>query len=237
MQTLIQKPETQNTVPAAYGAVDPFEAYADAVSPRTIVGTLLKFSKGDYLAGEESKAIAEGTTFTANVDELTVGWVKWSDGKPIEHIMVRVAEGRVLPKRAELGDQDETHWEADSSGAPRDPYQYTNYLPLMNDAGDLFTFTTSSRGGLGAVGDLCRLYSRHRRKHPDVHPVIALEVGSYQHANKEYGRIKFPKFTLMSWVPKTGFNEALVAAGLTPGKEPPAPEETQADDIDDSIPF
>jgi hypothetical protein len=237
MLNIVQKTETQNTAPTAYGAVDPFEAYANAVSPRNIVGDLMKFSKGDFLAGEEGKEIAEGTTFTANLDELMIGVVKWFGGKPIEHIMVRVAEGRALPKRAELDDQDETQWEVDSFGAPRDPWQYTNYLPLMNDAGDLFTFATSSRGGLGAVGDLCRLYSRHRKKHPDVYPVIALEVGSYQHANKEFGRIKFPKFTLMSWVPKTGFNEALAAAGLTPGKEPPAPEETQADDIDDSIPF
>jgi hypothetical protein len=139
MQNFITKTEKNNTVPTTYSDVDPFEVYADSVSPRTIVGTLLKFSKGDFLAGEESKEIAEGTTFTANVDELTVGWVKWSGGKPIEHIMVRVAEGRTLPKRAELGDDDATRWETDSTGAARDPWQYTNYLPLMNEAAELFT--------------------------------------------------------------------------------------------------
>src|SRR5262245_60963553 len=93
--------------------VDPFEAYADAVSPRNIVGTLLKFSKGDYLVGEEGKLVAPGTTFTANLDELLVGWVKWRDGKPVEHIMQRVADGVPPPKRNELGDQDASTWEVD----------------------------------------------------------------------------------------------------------------------------
>src|SRR5262249_771929 len=131
--------------------VDPFEAYADAVSPRNIVGSLLKFSKGDYLAGEDGVLVPAGTTFTANADELRVGWVRWCDGKPVEHIMQRVADGAVPPKREELGDQDQSTWELDSTGQPRDPWQLTNYLPLMNELGELFTFTTSSRGGLGAI--------------------------------------------------------------------------------------
>ena len=154
--TAVIKHQTNEPALATY-APDPFEALANAISPRTIVGALLKFSKGDFLAGEDAKEIPEGTAFTANVDELMVGWVKWSNGKPIEHIMVRVAEGRTLPNRAELGDDDATRWETDSLGAPRDPWQYTSYLPLMGETGDLYTFTTSSRGGLGANGDLCRL--------------------------------------------------------------------------------
>jgi hypothetical protein len=220
-----------------FGVSDPFEVFADAVQPRTIVGALMKFSKGDFLAGEDGHEIAEGTAFTANLDELMAGWVRWSGGKPIQHLMVRVAEGCTLPKRTELGDDDATRWETDSAGTPRDPWQFTNYLPLLNEAG-LFTFTTSSRGGLSAIGSLCRLYSRHRRKHPDVHPVIALEVGSYQHANKEFGRIKFPKFKLIGWAPKSKFDEALAAAGFALGAEPPASqEETQAVEMSDEIPF
>jgi len=234
--TAVIKHQTNEPALATY-APDPFEALANAISPRTIVGALLKFSKGDFLAGADAKEIAEGTAFTANVDELMVGWVKWSNGKPIEHIMVRVAEGRTLPKRAELGDDDATRWETDSLGAPRDPWQYTSYLQLMGETGDLYTFTTSSRGGLGAIGELCRLYSRHRKKHSDVHPVITLEVGSYQHANKEFGKIKFPKFTLIGWSPKANFNQALAAAGLMPAPEPHVPEEAQADQMNDAIPF
>ena len=45
---------------------------------------VMKFSKGDYLAGEEGKAIETGTTVTANLDELLAGWIKWKEGKPVE---------------------------------------------------------------------------------------------------------------------------------------------------------
>ena len=219
----IKQQQTNGPALATY-ALDPFEAYANAVAPRTIIGTLLRFSKGDYLAGEEGKEITKGATFTANVDELLAGWNKWSDGKPVDHIMLRVAEGRMLPKREVLGDSDASHWEADSAGVPRDPWQFTNYLPLLDEQGGIFTFATSSRGGLTAIGDLARLYARHRRAgHRDVHPMIALDVGSYLHPNREYGRIKYPLFTPMGWAPKTAFNEALAAAGFTPGSEPPAP--------------
>ena len=93
--------ERQTDGPAlAIYSPDPFEVYANAVAPRTIIGTLLRFTKGDYLAGEEGREIPKGSTFTANVDELLAGWNKWSDGKPVEHIMLRVAEGHILPKRA-----------------------------------------------------------------------------------------------------------------------------------------
>ena len=237
MNSLVRAVETQSsTALATYRAIDPFQKYADAVAPQTILGTLLRFTKGDYLGGEDGKTIAEGTVFTANVDELMDGWVKWSDGKPVEHIMVRVVESQVLPKRAELGDDDATRWEKDSSGEPRDPWQRTNYLPMMDEAGELFTFATSSRGGLAAIAGLCRTYAQHRRKHPDVHPMIALEVDSYQHQKREYGRIKVPRFTPMGWAPKVKFNEALVAAGFAPADEPPAlGDEAQADN--DEIPF
>jgi len=234
----IKQQQTNGPALATY-ALDPFEAYANAVAPRTIIGTLLRFSKGDYLAGEEGKEIPNGSTFTANLDELLAGWIKWSGGRPIEHMMVRVAEGRTLPKREVLGDSDASHWEADSAGVPRDPWQFTNYLPLLDEQGGIFTFATSSRGGLTAIGDLARLYARHRRAgHRDVHPMIALDVGSYLHPNREYGRIKYPLFTRMGWVSKTAFNEALAAAGFTPGAEPPAlQEEAQAEQMNDEIPF
>jgi hypothetical protein len=96
----VQKPKTRKVTPmskmnalavsqdenargavAVAGTVDVFEAYANAVAPKNIIGTLLKFSKGDYLAGEENKSIETGTTVTANLDELLAGWIRWKEGK------------------------------------------------------------------------------------------------------------------------------------------------------------
>ena len=172
MSKILALAETENNAVAVRGStLDPFEAYANAVAPKNILGSLMKFSKGDYLAGEEGKAIETGTTVTANLDELLAGWIKWKEGKPVEQRMVRVADGVPPPRRDDLGDEDPTSWELDNNGQAKDCWQFTNYLPLMNAEGELFTFTTSSRGGLSAVADLSRRYGRHRYKHPDVHPV------------------------------------------------------------------
>src|SRR5262249_24028049 len=103
MNALIEK---TNSVLSNVSNVDPLVAYADAVSPRHIVGQLLRFIKGDYFAGEGGAPVPISTKFTVAADELLAGWIKWTDGKPAEHIMVRVADGKLPPKRSELGDQD-----------------------------------------------------------------------------------------------------------------------------------
>jgi hypothetical protein len=68
--------------PATTREVDPFEAYADQVAPQNIVGTLLVFNKGDYLAGKSKVEIPAGTRFTAGMDLMAVGFVKWWSNRP-----------------------------------------------------------------------------------------------------------------------------------------------------------
>lgn len=213
------------TAVAAPGA-NHFQAYGDQASQRSIVGKLLKFSKGDFLCGENDEEVDEGTRFVANMDELMVGWIRWSDSKPTDQIMGRVAEGYQPPRRNELGDDDKSRWEVDEQGRERDPWQFSNYLILKAEEGDeLFTFTTSSRGGLNAIGELCKAYGKAMRQKPDEYPIIALGVGSYQHSNKAYGRIKFPIFEIVGWAAKTDFAEALAAEG---GGEETADDATKA---------
>jgi hypothetical protein len=229
---------------APTGLGDPFAEYADAIAPKFIIGDLLKFSKGDYYAGINSQMVPLGTTFTANLDELMAAWVRWWDGKPTDHVMVRVADHVAPKKRVELGDSDEAQWETDK-GERRDPWQFTNYLPLMNEKGELFTFTTGSRGGISAVAGLARRYANHRRHHPDVFPLIALNVDSYQHPVKEYGRIKIPVFTPAGYQDKAKFIAALAAAGIVTEAPPidhEAKEAAQARDalddmLNDEIPY
>jgi hypothetical protein len=205
------------------GDVDPLVACADAIAPRHIIGKLLRFSKGDFFAGEESEPIPVGTKLTVAPDELLAGWIKWTDGKPTEHNMVRVADRKLPAKRSDLGDQDRSVWERDDRGEPRDPWQFTNYLPMMDENGELYTFTTSSTGGVAAVSNLVRRYGHHRKRHPDVYPIISLGVGSYQHGKKEYGRIKFPDFIPAGYEPKTQFLAALKGAGFVSSEQPSPP--------------
>jgi hypothetical protein len=216
---------------------DPLLAYADAVAPQYIIGELLRCSKGDWIAGKDTP-VDIGTTFTVNPDELLAGWIKWFDSKAIAHEMVRVADGIPPKARDELDDLDQSQWIKDKAGQPKDPWQFTNYLPMMDREGKLFTFTTGSRGGIGAIAKLLRRYANHRKRHPNVFPVITLSVDSYQHKDPQYGRIKFPVFELAGYVPKTDFLAALAEAGLRAAEIVPEQAEADpADEFNDKIEF
>lgn len=210
----------KNTTALTQPVDNPFEAYGEAVSQRSIVGKLLKFSKGDYLVGENNDEMEEGTELIANMDELMVGWIRWQDNKPSEQIMGRVAKSFQPPKRHELGDNDKEAWEVDDQGEPRDPWQLSNYLLMKEPGGEeLYTFTTASRGGLNAIGELCKAYGKAMRQRPDEFPIVILKVGSYQHSNKAYGRIKYPIFEISGWAAKAEFEQALAAENTTANEE------------------
>lgn len=187
---------------------NPFEAFGNAATRSA--HPLLKFSKGDYLFGQDSEEMPMGTELVAVMDEFRTGMIKWTEGAPSERLMGLVGDGFVPPRRAELGDTDKEAWEKDDRGDPKDPWQLSNELPMVmrEDTGNVFLFVTSSRGGLSALGELCKAYGRRMRTHPDEYPVIRLDFGSYMHPNKNFGRIKFPKFEIVAWTNKEPWDEA-----------------------------
>jgi hypothetical protein len=202
-------------LPAESGS-NPFEEIGNQAA-RRIIGQLLKFSKGDYLYGAENDELPMGSKLIANMDQLLRGWIKWADNKPAEQVMGLVSEGFKIPKRDTLGDQDESEWELDDRGQPRDPWQETYYLvvrlldkdgkPTEGNDG-LYTFTTASTGGKDAIIDLCSKYGKWMRMRPNDYPVITLDMEKYNHPNKQYGVIKKPKFLFnvkKDWMPKDQF--------------------------------
>ena len=153
----------------ATNETNPFVEYGRAATARGgIEGTLLKFNKGDFIAGQEAEEVPLGTQLVALVDKLMTGWVYWQDGLPRDkHHMGLVAESYVPPRRSELGDLVKANWECNDRGEAQDPWQLTNYLPLRRiDNGELYTFATNSKGGLTAVGQLCKDYGDEMRLHP-----------------------------------------------------------------------
>lgn len=189
----------------------------------TIIGQLLRFSKGEFIAGQDSEEIEEGTQLIANMDQLLVGWQRWEDQRPVEQAMGPLSEGFQPPRRDELSFTDQSEWDVDeATGKPRDPWVYTHYLLLKEPGkkGQMYTFTTNSAGGKNAMGKLAGEYGKEMREHPDEYPIIKLEVGSYMHSNAAYGRIKFPIFKIVGWADKSEFDDAAEAPATATAKKP-----------------
>jgi hypothetical protein len=159
----VEQKETNMSTQLATTTDNAFLAYGASASARSFEGTLLRFNKGQFIAGKGDR-IPDGARFIACMNGLQAGWTHWREGRPDDHKMVYVADGTPPATRAELGDQDSEMWEIDRDGKAKDPWQFANHLPLRDpDTGELYTFVTSSRGGLSAVGRL-----RIRQGNPDA---------------------------------------------------------------------
>jgi hypothetical protein len=194
-----------------------FEAYADDINAQVILGTLLKFTKGDWLIGRDGDECSE-KELIAVVPGLLHGWIRWEDNRPVEQNMGLLIENFVPPDRSTLGHLDKATWEIDASGKPRDPWQPGLYLPMVSvDTKNVFTFTTSTDGGRRrAVAPLCGEYGHHIRQHPDELPVVNLEQDSYLHSDRSIGRVKYPLFPIIRWVKAEPYIAAVAAVAGRP---------------------
>ncbi len=211
--------KTENHVLATQSDADPFLTYGQ----ETTTGTpFLKFIKGEFVFGTDDEKLPLGTRLVPNMADLRTGWLKWRDGEPVDERMACVAKGERAPVREELGDMDKNLWDTDEAGGVIDPWQRTNVLRLKSaETGAEFVFSTSSKGGIGAIGKLCTAYGGERHRQGGKLPVIELQIGSYQH--RRYGEVKFPKFPIMAWA-----DEGKLISG----------EKTSvAEDLNDSVPF
>jgi hypothetical protein len=195
--------DDKKRLPAVPASRNVFETAGDAMTQGSvIIGDLLKFSKGDYLAGRNSEKIADGTELVAVLPGMVNGWQRWEDNRPVEQRMGLLVDGFVPPERSTLGYDDQSKWEIDGSGKPRNPWAPTVYLPMVTVNGEIvFTFTTSSDGGQRyAIGPLSKEYGSHIRQHPDELPIVKLHQDSYLHSDRSIGRVKYPEFPIARWV-------------------------------------
>ena len=146
--------KTEIQLPAAQG--DPYAKYGRTVSSDT---PFLKCVKGEFRFGVDDEVLPLRTRLVPHMAELKTGFIKWKDGAPETETTVRIVEGKPIPQREDLGDEDRNEWETDPNGTPQDPWQPVNTLPMKDpETGQEFVFTTGSRGGIGAVGKLASGY-------------------------------------------------------------------------------
>jgi hypothetical protein len=187
----------QNTAVAVQGGYDPYAAYGQEAASGS--GDFLKFSKGEWLKGQNDDEVELGKLLAANMAELSIGWIRWEDKKPVERRMGLLAHGHKPESRGELGFTDHAQWDLDATGKPQDPWSFTNELPVADpETGEQMTISMSSKGGIGAIGNLCKAYGKEYRQRDGLIPVIELGRDSYKH--KEYGKTYVPVLNIVDWV-------------------------------------
>jgi hypothetical protein len=174
-------------------ADDGWDDAAGEASERMIRGHLLKFADWRWTLGKEATPVDNGTRLIAL--GTVAMWVRWEDGKPVEHIVRR--PGERLPEREKLSHTNEDEWETGPGGEPKDPWANTRLVYLVDpDTAEAYTFSTSSLGGRDAVIDLGDQIARMRTTHPDVAPIVelrALEMPT------RFGRKSKPVLKVVGW--------------------------------------
>ena len=215
----------QNSLPAN------IEDEADALLASTQTHEkLLKFKKGKFFAMDNEVAL--GTEFLCHASQLVIGWIKFVNNKVADRKMGRAAEGFVPPKREELGDNDQSQWERDDRGAPKDPWTFQHLMPFENlETGELMIFTTSSIGGQIATQNLVREYAqRVKRKGSRALPIIKLDVA--QMRTKSFGDVARPHFEVTGWEDAPAVSPANVTRTVNvddvPDLDPPPHDDMRA---------
>lgn len=185
---------------AVQNEYDPYAAYGQEAASG---GTFLKFAKVEWQKGQNSEEVPLGTKLVANMAELSIGWIRWSEGAPAERRFGLLAQGYKPEPRDALGHADQAEWETDKEGKPLDPWNFTNELPMADpETGEQLTLLVSSKGGIGAMGNLCKAYGREYKQRDGQVPIIELGRNSYIH--KEYGKTYVPVLTIVGWMENSG---------------------------------
>jgi hypothetical protein len=207
-----------NVVAKLEQETNPYADYGKLAASRMVIGLILKFAKGEYTCGADAAEIPIGTRVAALLDTLEIGWKRWQGGRATDSITGRVADRFMPPTRRSLGDLDESLWEVDHEGRPRDPWQMQNQIHLVDQGNQqVYQFCTSSAGGKQALAKLCSAYSKEAHLWPGQLPIVELGCDAYMHREKAYGKIRVPTFPIVGWDDEGPYLSAFAEAG---GEEP-----------------
>lgn len=220
-----QLPATrQAALPATPDHRSARQRYLDEVAPSGIVGRLIKFDgkEGKFIFVDTEETISDAEDFVALADQTLAAYVKFQpDQSPLRIGGLLYAQDFTLPSRDQLGDTDPRKWEIGLSGRPEDPWREELMVVLKRPPTmELLTFTTMSKTGRRAVGNLLKHYDRLQVAGPGSFPVARLKPGGYQ--DSRYGWVHVPNF---------------VVVGVSPGHTAAIPDTSLKAQLNDEIGF
>jgi hypothetical protein len=173
-----------------------FDEYLQSTSGQA--AAIVKYRKGKWTIGIDQTPILIGTRMAFDITSPSDGHVKWENKRPVDSAMQRVIAGPP-PARDTLGDLDEALWPPDPiSGKPRDLWARTMSIVLKDiESWEEGVYSTSSVGGINAIGKLLRNVRAGIAKGQTGVPIAALETDSYEH--HEYGEVHTPVLRLVEW--------------------------------------
>jgi hypothetical protein len=173
---------------------DGWEDAASDFNRDVVRGDLIKCSDGHWTVGKDNTPLKQDARLVAT--GTAAGWVKWAGNKPVEYRMRK--RGEPMADRRELGDNDENGWEAGPDGKPRDPWQNTRFCYFVApDTAQLFTYSTATWSGRGAVIGLGDQIVRMRTARPGAAPIVEFHTAPYQ---TKFGRKMKPVLKVTGWV-------------------------------------
>jgi len=195
---------------------------------------ILKFNHNQGVYQTRDEPVAIGSQFLAHTSAWQKVWTHFApDGSVIEQKIFVVKDCREkVPKREELGDDDESKWSKGEDGRLLNPWLYQYYLPLEKlETGEILVFVTRSAGGMFAVQKMCEAYAKRLKSGQDGLPIVKLGTASFG----RHGVLR-PDFETVGWDED---NKADPAAAIP--VQPTAPKKKVATagnaDMDDEIPF
>ena len=120
--------------------IDPFELYLQREDGAAVFfeGDYVFFNgqSGKWTRGPDKEPIGATVPFLCNMHEISVGWIKFVDGKIADRQIGRIIDGYVRPPRETLGDLEQRHWPLNRRGEREDPWKKVTYLPMRCMADD-----------------------------------------------------------------------------------------------------
>jgi hypothetical protein len=201
------------------------QSFLDEIAPASITGNIMKFDTkaGRHFTPHDDATIDGETVFVALCDQTIAGYVHFNGpGNPPDRHMGLIYDGFVVPKRADMGDDDPALWEPGLSGEPDDPWPLHVYVPMQNtETNEVNTFIATTKTARLAVGKLLQHYDRTLKTDAGHYPLIQLKVGGFKHKDPRVGWVHTPVLAIVGKYPR--------ADAATP-TSPPA-------DFNDELPY